>query len=180
MLTNQRSRFLLAGAGLIGAVGVTVAAIDGSSGSVVAAVAFSTTSVLLGAAVGSLGLPGTRAAVVALLVLGAVVFTVAAVNAVAGSAPAALSALGAVLAFLVCPAACAYGLRTSRDLRLGAIASVAVPVIFIASLILDGPVLQGVGPTIDAIDAVVVPIWLFVVASNLLLAGRAVHFARSE
>jgi hypothetical protein len=178
--TEGRFFRLAAGAGLIGATGVMIAALTGSSGSMGTTVAFAATSVLLGVAIGSSGRPRTRSAVAALLMLGVVVLTVAAANAAGAPMRGTLSALGAVLAFLVCPLACAYGLRTSPDLRPGVIASAGVPLLFTASLILDGPLLSGVGPTIDAVDAVLVPVWLFVIAANLALRRGAASLAYAE
>lgn len=143
----------------------------GSTGSIEGAMLVAASSALLAGALGRSGRSPAAVAVTALVVLAALVLAVAVVRAAAGATPGGLSAMGAIVAFLVAPAACAYNLRTWRGFRAAVFASAAVPLIFIVSVVLDGPILQGAGPTIDAIDAATVPAWLLIVAANLVAAG---------
>lgn len=151
----------------------TVGSVAGSSGSLPIPVLLAASSGLLAAALAVSGRSPMLSAVSGLAALGAVILAVTATKVLTGSSPGALSVLGALLAFLIAPGVCAYDLRSWRGFRPAVLASVAVPLIFLASIVLDGPILQGAGATIDAIDAAIVPPWLLIVAANLVIAGGA-------
>ncbi len=173
MRGSRRLTVVLVVIALTAAGAATVGSVAGSSGSLPIPVLLAGSSGLLAAAFAVSGRSPMLLAVSSLAALGAVILAVTASKVLTGSSPGALSVIGALLAFLVAPGACAYSLRSWRGFLPAVLASVAVPLTFLASIVLDGPILQGAGATIDAIDAAIVPSWLLIVAANLVTAGWA-------